>query len=358
MSLPKIYHNNVFEPRLQILHEQMDSVLKLLCNLSKADQVFLSFWYEEYNQICSNQQGFYETENFDGRQFENKFKSLVSEVIYVTNARLHTLTQEIKFLSNYRENTNVFLLPLINEKDRRVGVLGLTMAPEEVFDFDQSVHQIESIGKHIMSIYDELIAKNPTAHPNKVNFDQIPAFFLSFSINKNAELLDCHFSKDLIKKHPAFLNYSGNSMDMLEPLVQMDLPALTKMLLKSNNDQSIEYVYPYLAERKAKRYFLIKMRASLLHEGVYQCLAIIEDVSIHRKYNTTLDQILFDISHVMRRPVASLKGLTNLIDLNEFDRHEIYEIAAKIKVVSDEMEDYIRAMFKIYEAKQEAEYHL
>ena len=60
----------------------------------------------------------------------------------------------------------------------------------------------------------------------------------------------------------------------------------------------------------------------------------------------------------MRRPVVSMKGLTNLIDLNQFDKNELYEIAGKIKVVSEEMEDYIRAMFKIYEAKQVAEYNL
>lgn len=103
---------------------------------------------------------------------------------------------------------------------------------------------------------------------------------------------------------------------------------------------------------------MIKLHVSLSEDGVYNCLALIDDISIHRKYNATLDQILFDISHVMRRPVVSMKGLTNLIDLNQFDRNELYEIAGKIKLVSEEMEDYIRAMFKIYEAKQSAEYNL
>lgn len=249
-------------------------------------------------------------------------------------------------------------MPLIDAKDDRIGVLGLNMTEEGAFDFGQIVHQIESIGEHIVSIYDNLLGKNAAFYTNKVNFEHMPAAFLNFSINKDAELLDCHFSNHLIRKHPAFLNYSGNSMEKLEPLLQMTLQEFTKMLLKSQNDQSIEYVYPYLVDGKEKKYFLIKIHVSLSTDGVYQCLAFIDDISIHRKYNATLDQILFDISHVMRRPVVSMRGLTNLINLNEFDRNEICEIASKIKVVSDEMEDYIRAMFKIYEAKQEAEYLL
>lgn len=358
MSIPKINNNQIFEPRLQILHEQMDPVLKMLYNLAKPDQVFLSFWNDGYSQVYNQETGFYQTEDFDCQQLEKKFKSLFSEVIFVPNARLHTLIQDIKLFSNSGRSSNVFLLPLINAKDNRIGVLGLNMADEGAFDFEQIVHQIESVGQHIVSIYDNLLGKSSASYTHKVNFDQMPASFLNFSITKNAELLDCHFSKHLIRKHPAFLNYSGNSMEMLEPLLQMELTAFTKLLLKSNTDQSIEYVYPYLVENQDKKYFLIKIHASLSHDGIYQCLAIIDDISIHRKYNTTLDQILFDISHVMRRPVVSMRGLTNLIDLNEFDRNEIYEIASKIKVVSDEMEDYIRAMFKIYEAKQEAEYHV
>jgi signal transduction histidine kinase len=68
--------------------------------------------------------------------------------------------------------------------------------------------------------------------------------------------------------------------------------------------------------------------------------------------------MIFDISHVMRRPVVTMKGLTNLIDMDIFDKEELKEITHKIKTVSNEMEEYIRAMFKIYEAKQDAIYHL
>jgi hypothetical protein len=53
-----------------------------------------------------------------------------------------------------------------------------------------------------------------------------------------------------------------------------------------------------------------------------------------------------------------MKGLTNLIDMDKYEKEELKEITKKIKIVSNEMEDYIKAMFKIYEAKQDAIYHL
>lgn len=358
MNLPKIKRSQIFEPRLQILHEQMDPVLKMLFNLTKADQVFLSFWNEDFNNVYNLRKGFYQAENLDGQQLKKKFKTLFSDVIYIPKARLHTLIQDIHFFTDSESSDNIFLLPLINEDENRIGLLGLSLSTEEIFNFEHIVHQLEIVGQHIVGIYDKLLTKITKFHSYKVNFDQMPASFLNFSINRNAELLNCHYSKHLIRRHPAFINYSGNSMDLVESLLQMDLSSFTKMLLKSNNDQSIEYVYPYLIEGQEKKYFLIKIHVTLSEDGFYHCLAFLDDISIHRNYNATLEQILFDISHVMRRPVVSMKGLTNLININEFDREEICEIAGKIKVVSEEMEDYIRAMFKIYEAKQAAEYSL
>ncbi|MGM0581752.1 MAG: hypothetical protein ACQETL_13785 [Bacteroidota bacterium] len=358
MSIPKIYNKQIFEPRLQTLHKQLDPLLKMLFKLTKAEQVFLSFWNEDYNQVYNKEKGFFQPLEFDGQQLKQKFKLLFSEVIYVPNARLHTLIQDLPFFSEHDKSANVFLLPLIIKQDNRIGVLGLNMPQNENFDFDQTVHQIEIIGQHIVGVFDQFLSKISINHSNKVNFDLMPASFMNFSINKNAELLDCNFSKHLMRKHPAFKNYSCDSKDMIESLLQMDLSAFAKMLMKFNNNQNIEYVYPYVLDKKEKKYFVIKIHVSLSNDGVYQCLAFIDDISIHRAYNTTLDQILFDISHVMRRPVVSMKGLTNLIDLNQFDRNEIYEIAGKLKVVSEEMEDYIKAMFKMYEAKQEAEYYL
>ncbi|WKK75012.2 hypothetical protein QYS49_25730 [Marivirga salinae] len=330
----------------------------MLFKLVKADQVFLSLWNEDFNQVYNQNNGFYQSENLDGQQLKQKFESLHSDVIYVSNARLHTLIRDIQFFTENDKNTHVYLLPLIDDNDNRIGVLGLNMSSDQTYDFESIVHQIESIGQHITDLYDKLISENTFSQIHQINFDQLPAAFFNFSIDKNAELLDYQFSKYLIRNHPAFLNYAGNSSEMIEPLLQMDLVSFTKMIVRSKNDQSIEYVYPYLVNGQEKKYFLIKLHVSLSETGIYQCLAVINDISIHRTYCATLDQILFDISHVMRRPVVSMKGLTNLIDLNQFDRGELYDIAGKIKVVSDEMEDYIKAMFKIYEAKQATEYNL
>jgi hypothetical protein len=357
MSQPKIHSTYSFEPRLQILHEQMNPVLKTLFNLAKADQVFLSCWNDEYSQVYNQDIGFFHDKDLDGNQLKKCFKTLASEAIYVANARLHTLIQDIQFFSNSEKNENLFLLPLIDSNNSRFGLVGLSISSSDDFDFDQVIHQIETIGQHISDIYSNFSVKSLPTPSSKINFDHLPVSFFNFSINRDAELLDCHFSKYLIREHPAFKNFSGNSLEILEPLLQMDVSSVAKLLLRSNNDQFIEYAYPFIVDEHNKQYFQVKMHVSLAENGVYHCLVLVRNISLNRAYTNVLDQILFDISHVMRRPVVSMKGLTNLIDLDQFDKTELYEIAGKVKVVSDEMEDYIKAMFKIYEAKQEDIYY-
>ncbi len=114
MSLAKINTSQIFESRLQLLHEQMDPVLKMLFDLTKADQVFLSFWNEDFTQVYNQRKGFFQTQNLDEQQLKKKFSTLVSDVIYVPNARLHTLIQDIHFFTDTDTSDNIFLLPLIH----------------------------------------------------------------------------------------------------------------------------------------------------------------------------------------------------------------------------------------------------
>ena len=52
-------------------------------------------------------------------------------------------------------------------------------------------------------------------------------------------------------------------------------------------------------------------------------MGVVEDFSMQKAYGKMLDQMHFDISHVMRRPVVTMKGLTNLIDMNKFEKEDL-----------------------------------
>ncbi len=67
-----------------------------------------------------------------------------------------------------------------------------------------------------------------------------------------------------------------------------------------------------------------------------------------------MDQIVFDISHVLRRPVTTLMALNNLIENEKNISHEtLVEYVAYIKKVSEEMEIFTQNLSEIYQRKKE-----
>ncbi|GAB3332142.1 hypothetical protein GCM10027429_11230 [Marivirga atlantica] len=78
------------------------------------------------------------------------------------------------------------------------------------------------------------------------------------------------------------------------------------------------------------------------------------DVSQHYEHSSALEQICFDISHVLRRPVTSMLGLMNLIendrDLSE-DKFRNY--LSYMREITNQMEEFTRNLNKIYTKKKQ-----
>lgn len=64
-----------------------------------------------------------------------------------------------------------------------------------------------------------------------------------------------------------------------------------------------------------------------------------------------MEQIMFDISHVLRKPVANLLGLTNLIENEKFSELNFKEYVGYIKTVSDELDNFIKKLNQTYRQK-------
>lgn len=72
------------------------------------------------------------------------------------------------------------------------------------------------------------------------------------------------------------------------------------------------------------------------------------------EYEIAMDQIVFDISHVLRRPVTTLMALNNMIENEKNISHEsLVEYVTYIKKVSEEMEIFTKNLNEIYQRKKE-----
>ena len=76
------------------------------------------------------------------------------------------------------------------------------------------------------------------------------------------------------------------------------------------------------------------------------------DISHHVEYEATLEQIAFDISHVLRRPVTSMLGMINLIESEKsLSFKKLKEYSGYIKTITEELETFTLNLNDIYSKK-------
>ena len=69
-------------------------------------------------------------------------------------------------------------------------------------------------------------------------------------------------------------------------------------------------------------------------------------------YLTSIEQIIFDIGHVIRRPVASILAMSKLITENEINEADIKGVAEKFHIIAEEMDKFIGELNQAYDQKR------
>lgn len=88
-----------------------------------------------------------------------------------------------------------------------------------------------------------------------------------------------------------------------------------------------------------------------LENGKFIWYGSSQDVTPFIDYIDVLEQILSDISHVIRRPIATMLGLTDYIENATLTEENLKEIAQTIKTVVKEMDDYTQKLNEVYREK-------
>jgi signal transduction histidine kinase len=78
----------------------------------------------------------------------------------------------------------------------------------------------------------------------------------------------------------------------------------------------------------------------------------IHDITSIRKYGELLNEILHDVSHVMRRPIASMLGLVSLMEKDGLDPEQLRNYMVHVKKVFSELDIFTRRLNKVYTEKR------
>ena len=70
-------------------------------------------------------------------------------------------------------------------------------------------------------------------------------------------------------------------------------------------------------------------------------------------YIISVEQIIFDIGHVIRRPISSMLGITGMMMGHEHTQEELKEICQKLYLISEEMDKFSRELNIAYNKKNE-----
>ncbi|MEO6282061.1 MAG: PAS domain-containing protein [Dyadobacter sp.] len=77
------------------------------------------------------------------------------------------------------------------------------------------------------------------------------------------------------------------------------------------------------------------------------------DITTLVDYIASSEQILFDISHVLRRPISSMLGITSIINEGDLDHEELMNFALHLHPVAKELDKFMIELNRVYEQKRQ-----
>jgi PAS domain S-box-containing protein len=77
------------------------------------------------------------------------------------------------------------------------------------------------------------------------------------------------------------------------------------------------------------------------------------DITTLVDYIASSEQILFDISHVLRRPISSMLGITSIINEGDLDHEELIYFAHQLHPVAKELDKFMIELNRVYEQKRQ-----
>tara|TARA_R100000935_G_C2836459_1_gene168398 strand:- start:2734 stop:3528 length:795 start_codon:yes stop_codon:yes gene_type:complete len=88
------------------------------------------------------------------------------------------------------------------------------------------------------------------------------------------------------------------------------------------------------------------------NDGKLMWYGAAQDITPIVDYITSIEQILFDISHIIRKPVSNILGLTEIMKNQELNKKEIKEVSKKLNLVAEEMDIFLSELNNVYDKKR------
>jgi len=186
--------------------------------------------------------------------------------------------------------------------------------------------------------------------------DQAPGVIFQLEMTKDGQLSFPFISQGISRLHPS-LDAESIKKDarIAFSIIHPDDQDMIRNSLKNALSKLAPWYVEYRVLNKDgnTEWHVGKATTELGEDGKVVCYGTFQNITNHKEYQQTLERIAFDISHVMRKPVTTLLGLTGMIDENiDINSIDLKEYIGHIKTVSEEMERYTQELNQVYSEKQ------
>jgi PAS domain-containing protein len=187
--------------------------------------------------------------------------------------------------------------------------------------------------------------------------DQAPGAIYQLEMTPKGKLKFSFVSEGLTEIHPNLDPeiLQKDPIKILDIIHPEDIPAIRESITNAfKNLTNWNAEYRVIHDNGKISWHATKAKPERLSNGNVIWYGTFQDVTQGKEYVQVLEKILFDISHVLRRPVATLLGLTDAIEEGQLDNETLKEYIGNIKTVSEEMDAHIVKLNKAYsEIKQQ-----
>ncbi len=180
--------------------------------------------------------------------------------------------------------------------------------------------------------------------------DQAPGIIFQFEVDREGRAYFPFLSKGVHNIDPDMdVRELRRDVNGLKRLVyKKDFPLLVNSIKESAEtmkDLNIEF----RIKVKNKVTWHLCMAKPERSNGVITWFGTFQDITSRVEYENTIEQISFDISHMLRRPVTTLLGLSSIIENDEnLDAKKLKEYSGYIRSVSDELDKFTRKLNETY----------
>ncbi len=343
--------------------EELDEITRLASLVCDTPISLISLFHHGYQWFKSGV-GFNVTCTPIEKSFCRKAIDSNKELYIVNDPENNEDFNEKDLVSVGPENRFYAGVPLKTKKGKTLGVLcvidakkrTLSQKQEEILKIlgKQAARIIEY--RRLIDLQQQFFKEN---HEELINLtDNFPGMIIQMEMSSDGKLRLPFISKGISVIHPNLeaSKLKDDASKGFEVLHHDDVEKFKEGLMESRETLCMLNVEYRIAESQFKdrtTWHWIYAKPKKLADGTVLWYGCVQDISEKKAYVETLEKIIFDISHLLRRPVANLLGLTDLLQKEAIQYESVMKICKHIDDSAKEIDHFVHILNDSYSEKRQ-----